>query len=277
MLDQNMDPAPKEECMRSIRLDWLNEYVMHMHDDEGHRLSRWRVSHDVRDEEENAMAEKKIDWEFQVLKGSRWKQLFRVVWSEEKGRYGLFASTRFEKGSVITALVRGESVSGIDLRTTVPSPKNLGVGAKWAARTDSENVGGAANTVMINGVVRAMIRILPNMEVAVLANKVDGNDDKNSSIYRDNRMMFNYGLLDCVVYDTERECGFERMARMGVVIEFGKMLGTFTIEYIDGKRTLLTEEEVKARLVKVPAIVAMGKKRKAEAQMETNSEIIGEG
>ena len=263
--EQNMDSSCKEECMRSIHVDWLNEYLLNRYNNEGNQLSKWRVSHDV-GEEENAVAEKTVDWEFLVLKGSRWKQLFRVRWSEEKARYGLFASTRFEKGSVITAVVSTETTNAIDLSTTVPTQSNLGIGGKWATRVDKEDAGGFANAVMINGVIRAMIRILPDVEVVVLMNG-NAKERKNSSVYRDNRMMLNFGLLDCIVYDPEKECGLENLARMGTVVEFGKIIGTFTIEYTDKKRTLFTEEEVEERLVKVPtAGIARGTKRKVKVE-----------
>jgi hypothetical protein len=247
-------------------VDWLNEYLLTRDDDEGYQLSKWRVSHDV-GEEENAIVEKKVDWEFQVLKGTRWKQLFRVRWCQEKARYGLFASTRFEKGSVITAVVKEENTSPIDLSRILPTQNNLAIGGEWATRVDKEDSGGAANAVMIDGVIRAMIRILPDVEVVVL---VHGNskERKQSSVYRDNRMMLNYALLDCIVYDPEKECGLDEVARMGTVVEFGKIIGTFTIEYMDGKRSLLTEEEVEERLVKVPTGSCKGRKRKAEVELK---------
>jgi len=96
--------------------------------------------------------------------GGVYKGWVEIRKSGVKDGYGLFAVTRFEKGSIITAKTPAE-MSWCD--SAIPSKDTLHLGWNWVVKKSIDELGPTSNAVYLkeNGLIRACTRIMPGMEI----------------------------------------------------------------------------------------------------------------
>jgi hypothetical protein len=155
--------------------------------------------------------------------------------------YGLFAVTRFEKGSVVTAKIPNETQLP---ESAIPSKDNLHLGWNWVAKKNAEELGLTTNVVYLkeSGLIRACTRIMPGTEILL--------DREQSSILN--------GLewLDSLIFMESREGWSNWHARrsIGRVVSGDKGRG-FVVKFEDGSIRNMNEAKLEELAVSQNIVV----------------------
>lgn len=110
-----------------------------------------------------------------VGNGGAYKGWVEVRRSGVRNSYGLFAISRFEKGSIITAKIPDE-IEGSNLDS--PTKDTLFLGWNWVVRKSAEELGPTTNAVYLkeSGLIRACTRIMPGTEILLDGDKLSGTN-----------------------------------------------------------------------------------------------------
>jgi hypothetical protein len=99
-----------------------------------------------------------------VANGGVYKGWVELQSSGLRDSYGLFAVTRFEKGSIITVKIRYETQLS---ESAIPTKDTLHLGWNWVVKKNVKELGPTINAVYLkeSGLIWACTRIMPGTEI----------------------------------------------------------------------------------------------------------------
>jgi hypothetical protein len=166
-----------------------------------------------------------------VANGGAYKGWVEVRKSGMRDDYGVFAVTRFEKGSIVTLKIPDETQLP---EFTMPTKHTLHLGWNWVVKKKAKEVGRTINAVYLkeNGLIRACTRIMPGTEILL--------DGEQSSISN------GFEWLDSLVFMEPQNCWINWHARksIGRVVSGDKGRG-FVVKYDDGSMKHMMEAKLK--------------------------------
>jgi hypothetical protein len=176
-----------------------------------------------------------------VANGGVYKGWVEIRRSGVRDGYGLFAVTRFEKGSIVTAKIPYETQLP---ESGIPSKDTLHLGWKWVVKKNVEELGLTTNVVYLkeSGLIRACTRIMSGTEILL--------DREQSSILN--------GLewLDSLIFMESREGWSNWHARrsIGRVVSGDKGQG-FVVKFEDGSIQNMNESKLEELAVSQNIVV----------------------
>jgi hypothetical protein len=166
-----------------------------------------------------------------VTNGGAYKGWVEVRKSGMRDDYGVFAVTRFEKGSIVTLKIPDETQLP---EFTMPTKHTLHLGWNWVVKKKSKEVGRTINAVYLkeNGLIRASTRIMPGTEILLDAEQPPVSNG--------------FEWLDSLVFMESRSCWINWHARksIGRVVSGDKGRG-FIVKYDDGSIKNMNEDKLK--------------------------------
>jgi hypothetical protein len=193
-----------------------------------------------------------------VVNGGVYKGWVEVRKSGVKEGYGLFAVTRFEKGSIITAKIPCEIQL---LESVIPTKDTLYLGWNWVAKKSLEELGPTINAVYLREsmLIRACTRIMPGTEILL--------DREQLSVSN--------GLewLDSLVFMESREGWTNWHARrsIGRVVSGDKGRG-FVVKFEDGSIRKMNEAKLEELAVSQNTVVGNKTVQSYEGRRENEDE-----
>jgi hypothetical protein len=166
-----------------------------------------------------------------VANGGAYKGWVEVRRSGMRNDYGLFAVTRFEKGSIVTVKIPHETQLP---EFTMPTKDTLHLGWNWVLKKNAEELGPTINAVYLkeSGLTRACTRIMPGTEILL--------DGEQSSVSN------GFEWLDSLIFMESKDGWTNWHARrtIGRVVSGDKGRG-FVVKYDDGSMKNMNEAELK--------------------------------
>jgi hypothetical protein len=238
-----------------INLDWLK---MIMEQNHGVACPPIKWVKQISLVDQNNVVEKTA-YSLMVLHSGSYKNWIEIRPSGISQKYGVFAVSRFEKGSIITCKMPSEDVEPNAYCVPTDDTSVLQLGWKWIVKKESGVSASlkGCNAVYVeqNGLVRASSRIMPGGEIII-----EGNNQVSES----------HGLhyLDLIVARNKNNSNFRRgfMNResLGTVIS-GDISRGFCVKFNTDDPLSMTAEEVKRSAVRFDiGIESAVKKRKFE-------------
>ena len=170
-----------------------------------------------------------------VANGGAHKGWVEVRKSGMRDDCGVFAVTRFEKGSIVTLKIPDETQLP---EFTMPAKHTLHLGWNWVVKKKAKEAGRTINAVCLkeNGLIRACTRIMPGTEILL-----DGEQSLVSN---------GFEWLDSLVFMESQSCWINWHVRksIGRVVSGDKGRG-FVVKYDDGSLKNMNEEKLKSLAV----------------------------
>jgi hypothetical protein len=191
----------------------------------------------------SSMGERSTNAVFRMLvaNGGAYKGWVEVRKSGMRDDYGVFAVTRFEKGSIVTLKIPDETQLP---EFTIPTKHTLHLGWNWVVKKKAKEHGRTINAVYLkeNGLIRACTRIMPGTEILL--------DWEQSSVSN------GFEWLDSLVF-MESQSGWTNWhtrRSIGRVVSGDKSRG-FIVKYDDGSIKNMNEEKLKELAVSQNIVV----------------------
>ena len=225
-------------------VEWLRPFVEGGSKVSSAKAIKWQKLEDlivVGDDKSMGPGDTNIIFRMLVTSGGVYKGWVEVRKSGASDGYGLFAVTRFEKGSIVTAKIPYETQLS---DSAIPTKDTLHLGWNWIVKKNVEEVGRNSNAVYLkeSGLIRACTRIMPGTEILM--------DKEESSVSN--------GLewLDSLIFAEPQHGWTNWHARklIGKVVSGDKGRG-FVVKYDDGSMQNMTEMKLEELAVSHNVVV----------------------
>ena len=200
---------------------------------------KWQRTEEVRqvDDYTSDMEGENVAFRMLVLSGGVYKEWIEIRRSGFGDGYGLFALTRFEKGSIITMKIPYEGKLG---QGAEPQKSSLHLGCNWVARKTADHIGPTGNAVYLeeNGLLRSKRRIMPGSEIVL--------DEKLTSDLCDLK------YLDALVYVEKKDSwnNWQDTNSIGRVISGDRGRG-YMVKYHDSNMKTMNVQDIEKLALRV--------------------------